>query len=46
MIFLRSLKIVPRYEGNRKVMQHGANKANIPAKNEPVREIPKKSYYS
>jgi len=42
MTFLRSLNIVPKYEGNRNVIQHGANKAKAPAKNEPVNEIPKK----
>ena len=42
MTFLRSLNIVPKYEGNRNVIQHGANKAKAPAKNEPVREMPKK----
>src|SRR3989344_4282104 len=30
---VRSLKIVPRYEGSKNPMQQGANKANIPAMN-------------
>ena len=42
MTFLRSLKIVPKYEGKRNVIQQGANKANAPARKEPVKEIPKK----
>jgi len=42
MTFLRSLKIVPKYEGKRKVIQQGANRARLPAKNEAVRDIPKK----
>ncbi|OGF69092.1 hypothetical protein A3H65_00665 [Candidatus Giovannonibacteria bacterium RIFCSPLOWO2_02_FULL_45_14] len=31
--FLLSLKIEPRYDGNKTVMQHGANSAAIPAIN-------------
>ena len=46
MTFLRSLNIVPKYEGNRNVIQHGANKAKAPAKKEPVKEIPKKKLLS
>lgn len=38
--FLSSLNIVPTYEGKRNVIQHGANKANTPARNDAVRDIP------
>lgn len=40
------LKIVPKYEGKRKVIQHGANRARIPAKKEAVNEIPNKKLLS
>src|SRR3990172_1945951 len=39
-----SLKIVPKYEGNRKVIQQGAKSATMPPKNEAVRETPKKRF--
>ena len=44
MTLARSLKIVPRYEGNKKVIQHGANRARDPAKKEATRDTPKASF--
>ena len=44
MTFLLALKIVPRYEGKRKVIQQGANKARTPAKKEAVKDTPNKKF--
>ena len=41
-----SLKIVPKYEGNKKVIQHGAKSATMPPKNEAVSETPKNRFES
>jgi len=38
--------MVPKYEGNKKVMQQGAKRARTPARNEAVREIPKRKFES
>jgi hypothetical protein len=38
--------MVPKYDGNRKVIQQGANKASTPAKKEAVKEIPNKKFVS
>ncbi len=43
-ILFLSLNMVPRYEGNKKVIQQGANRATIPPKKEAVRETPKKRF--
>lgn len=39
---LRSLKIVPKYEGNRNVIQQGANSATIPPTKAATKEMPAK----
>lgn len=43
-ILFLSLKIVPRYEGKRKVIQQGANKATIPPRKEAVNDTPKSAF--
>ena len=40
----RLLNIVPKYEGKRKVIQQGANRATMPPKNDAVNETPKKRF--
>lgn len=33
--------MVPKYDGNKKVIQQGANRATIPPKKEAVKDTPK-----